>query len=157
MAAEPIPGHHDPARSEWAAPFADRTAHESAVFYLSAGSAPRLRALPRPRHTGRWIVLIALAVAGGVFGIVTLNALAAEAAFQARTLSNDVAQTQVERDELVAAVAALSDPRRVREVATGQLGMVAADGPTFLAPPAPAAAIAASAAIAATAEEQPAR
>src|SRR5680860_300531 len=97
-----------------------------------ARAAPQLRVLGPPRHTRRYVVAALLIAAVGIFGIVSLNALAAEAAFEARTLEHEVTELSLRYDELTAEVAALSAPGRVREVAQEQLGMVPVQAPGFL-------------------------
>jgi cell division protein FtsB len=93
---------------------------------------PRLRVVAEPRHHGRWLFLLAAIGAAGVFGVVSLNALAAESAFAARTLEREVDALALQYEELTAEVAALEAPDRVRRVAQGDLGMVEPDLPGFL-------------------------
>jgi cell division protein FtsL len=115
---------------------------------LSSRSAPRrspARRPPRrvvgaPRHTRRYMALLVVVGAFGVFGVVALNALAAEQAFAARALEQEVAQLEVRYDELTAEVATLESPARVRQVAVDQLGMVPAERPAFVTLAGPAAA-----------------
>jgi cell division protein FtsL len=77
--------------------------------------------------TGRRTLLLALGTAVvivmAVFGIVGLNAMAANAAVEARALELQVAQAERHYGELVAAVAAKEDPGRIRERAL-ELGLV---------------------------------
>lgn len=94
---------------------------------------PQLRVVDEPRHTSRYMLLLALVAVLGVTGIVSLNALAAEASFKARELEEDVAELSHRYDELTAEVAELESPERVRRVATSELGMVPAD-PIYLRP-----------------------
>lgn len=68
----------------------------------------------------------------GVLGIVALNALAAEASFQARAMEADISELTLRHDDLVAAVATLASPGRVREVATTRLGLIEPEQPGFL-------------------------
>ena len=76
--------------------------------------------------------LLYLLVAGAtVFGAVSLNALAAGDAVAARTLERDVADAERRYGLLVAEVARLEDPDRVRRVAE-KLGMIPADSPRYL-------------------------
>jgi hypothetical protein len=96
-----------------------------------AGS-PRLRVVPPPRHTARYTVLLLFVAVAGVFGVVRLNARAAEAALEARELEGDVRELTLRYEELTAEVAALEAPDRVRNVAGGELGMVPAEQPGFL-------------------------
>jgi hypothetical protein len=93
---------------------------------------PDLRVVPRLRHTGRYLALIVVLGAAGVFGIVSLSALAAESAFAARALEGEIDDLSFRYDELTAEVAALESPGRVRDVAIGELGMVPATQPAYL-------------------------
>jgi cell division protein FtsL len=93
---------------------------------------PRLRVVPRPRRTGRYLALMAVVAAAGIFGVVSLSALAAESAFAARALEAEIDDLALRYDELTAEVAGLESPERVREVATAELGMVRAAEPAFL-------------------------
>lgn len=94
----------------------------------------RLRLVDAPEHievpvpvTGRRTLVLALATAlvivAAVFGIVGLNAMAANASVDARALERQVAQSERRYAELVAAVAAKEDPGRIRERAL-ELGLV---------------------------------
>lgn len=94
---------------------------------------PQLRVVDEPRHTSRYMLLLALVAVLGVTGIVSLNALAAEASFEAQELEDEVAELSHRYDELTAEVAQLESPERVRRVATSELGMVPAD-PVYLSP-----------------------
>ena len=98
----------------------------------SRGPRPQLRVLRPPRHTRRYVVTALMVAALGIFGIVSLNALAAQAAFQARSLEAEVNELSLRHDELTAEVAALSAPGRVRQVAREELGMVPAAAAGFL-------------------------
>ncbi|MDP8969596.1 MAG: septum formation initiator family protein, partial [Actinomycetota bacterium] len=93
---------------------------------------PDLRLVERPRHAARWLAVLALFAAAGVFGVVSLHALAAEKAFTARALEVEVNRLALRHHELTAEVAALESPERVRRLATAQLGMVPAQQPAFL-------------------------
>jgi cell division protein FtsL len=98
----------------------------------------RLRAVPtpvpRPRPAVRWAysLLAGVILTVGVIGIVALNAMAAEASFQARALESDISDLTLRHDDLVAEVATLAAPSRVRDVARTQLGLVEAEQPGFL-------------------------
>lgn len=87
---------------------------------------PHLRVVEEPvvRHTLAYAVVMVLVLAGAVFGAVTLNALAAGTSVEARTLEAHVAVAERDYARLVAEVATLEDPARVR-AAAGELGMVA--------------------------------
>lgn len=100
-------------------------------------------ALQQPRHlrvvdtpatvevaavvTGRRTLALALATAlvivAAVFGVVGLNALAANAAVEARALEREVGAAERHYAELVAAVAEKEDPGRIRARAL-ELGLV---------------------------------
>ena len=98
----------------------------------SRGTRPQLRVLGPPRHTRRYVVVALLLAGLAIFGVVSLNALAAQAAFQARSLEHEVTELSLRHDELTAEVAALSAPGRVRRVAREELGMVPAPAAGFL-------------------------
>jgi len=77
--------------------------------------------------TGRRTLALALATAlvivAAVFGVVGLNALAANAAVEARALEREVGAAERHYAELVAAVAEKEDPGRIRARAL-ELGLV---------------------------------
>lgn len=86
-----------------------------------------LRVAPPPgrRHTLRY-ALAALVVAGAaVFGAVSLNAMAAGEAVRAEELQQRVVEARRAHDQLVAEVARLEAPDRIRHAAR-ELGMVPA-------------------------------
>lgn len=92
-----------------------------------------LRVVPetRKRHTLRY-VLLSLALTGAtVFGTVSLNALAAGDAVAARQLEQRVVQAERDYAILVADVAQLEDPARIRQAAL-DLGMIPAGSVRFL-------------------------
>lgn len=95
---------------------------------------PELRVVDAPRHTTRWVVILALVGALGLTGIVSLNALAAEATFKARELQQEVTRLSKRYDELTAEVAKLESPARIRRVAVTELGMVRPQEPVYLLP-----------------------
>jgi hypothetical protein len=109
---------------------------------------PRPRRRPSPptpiavvaprRRPARYLLVMLLIASAGVFGCVTLNALAAEQAFAARELETDVAALSRSADELTVEVTRLESPDRLHRVATSRLGMVPADQPAFLVMPGPA-------------------
>lgn len=80
---------------------------------------------PRPRHTLAYALVMVLLLGAAVFGAVALNALAAAEAVQARTLERQVEEGERTYASLVADVAALEDPGRIREAAL-ELGLVPA-------------------------------
>ncbi|MPZ86802.1 MAG: hypothetical protein GEU81_01790 [Nitriliruptorales bacterium] len=96
---------------------------------------PRLHLVAPPLRARRYLVIGLLLAAIGVFGVVSLHALASEAAFQTRDLEQDVNRLALDYDDLVAEVAALESPQHIRQVATTELGMVPADAPVFLEAP----------------------
>jgi cell division protein FtsB len=100
------------------------------VRRLSAvpAAAPRTQVVP----TWAYSLVAGLLLSAGVIGVVALNALAAEASFQARALEADISDLTLRHDDLVAAVATLEAPARVREVARTQLGLIEPEQPGFL-------------------------
>lgn len=122
MAAAPSPAAHRPV------PSPGRPAP-----HPQDGQRPELRVVGRPRHRRRYVALLSLLGALGIFGVVSLHALAAEAAFEARTLESEVSELAMRYEELTAEVAALESPERIRDVAVGELGMIPAEQPAYLA------------------------
>ncbi|TVR36953.1 MAG: hypothetical protein EA388_02580 [Nitriliruptor sp.] len=88
---------------------------------------PDLRVVrePRPRHTLAYALVLIVLVGAAVFGAVSLNALAAAASVEARTLDAQVRAAERDYSMLVAEVASLEDPGRIRTAAL-DLGMVPA-------------------------------
>lgn len=86
---------------------------------------PDLRVVeePRRRHPLAFTLLTIFVLAGAVFGTVSLNALAAASAVEARALETRVAEAERAYAQQVADVAALEDPARIAEAAE-QLGLV---------------------------------
>jgi hypothetical protein len=82
---------------------------------------------PRPRHTLRYALAIIVVLGAAIFGTVALNALAAANSVETRELSGRVADAEREYARLVADVAALEDPARIREAGL-DLGLVPATG-----------------------------
>lgn len=80
---------------------------------------------PVPRHTLGFVLATLLVVAGAVFGAVALNAMAASTAVAARELDARVSEAERTYAQLVADVASLEDPARIRESAL-ELGMIPA-------------------------------
>jgi hypothetical protein len=78
---------------------------------------------PAVRHTLAYALMMVVVLGGAVFGAVALNALAAGAAVEARELDGHVADAERRYAQLVADVAALEDPARIRDVAL-ELGLV---------------------------------
>lgn len=83
--------------------------------------------VPVRRHTLLYALAILVVLGGAVFGAVTLNALAAADAVEARNLDVAVAEGERRYAQLVADVAALEDPARIREAAL-ELGLVPGEG-----------------------------
>ncbi len=69
---------------------------------------------PVPRHTLAYAIVMILVAGATVFGAVTLNALAAGTAVEAHQLERHVADAERTYAQLVADVAALEDPARIR-------------------------------------------
>lgn len=78
---------------------------------------------PRRRHTLVYALTMVLILGGAVFGAVAMNALAAAEAVEARALEGQVAEGERTYGSLVAEVATLEDPGRIREAAL-DLGLV---------------------------------
>jgi cell division protein FtsL len=102
---------------------------------LAPAAHPSLRLVQPPRRARRYLVIGLLLAAIGVFGVVSLHALATEAAFQARDLERDVDQLALDYDDLVAEVAVLESPQHIKRVAIDELGMVPATEPAYLVAP----------------------
>lgn len=104
---------------------------------MSAVTAPLRRSRPAPvtdrhlrvveepvtRHALAYGVVMIVVFAAAVFGAVALNALAAGSAVEARALEAHVVEAERRYAQLVADVATLEDPARVRAAAL-ELGMV---------------------------------
>jgi hypothetical protein len=90
-----------------------------------ASTRPDLRVVPEPRrrHTLAFALATVVLLGAAVFGAVTLNALAAAESVHARALERQVADGERAYATLVAEVAALEDPGRIREAAL-DLGLV---------------------------------
>jgi hypothetical protein len=90
---------------------------------------PNLRVVeePRQKHTLRYALLIIAVLGLGIFGTVALNAMAAAHSVESRTLQTRVADAERSYALLVADVAALESPARIRDAAS-DLGMVPASG-----------------------------
>lgn len=89
--------------------------------------SPGLRVVPRvARVHGLAYTLLIITILGvAVFGIVALNAMAAANAVEARQLDAQVAEGERRYGHLVAEVATLEDPARIRQAAL-DIGMVPA-------------------------------
>jgi hypothetical protein len=86
---------------------------------------------PRKRHPVLFLSLLVALVLAIVFGAVSLNALSAGDAVLARELDRQLVEGQRDYERLVADVAALEDPGRIRRAAEG-LGMVPATSPRYV-------------------------
>jgi hypothetical protein len=85
----------------------------------------RLRVVDAPvtRHTLAFALVWIVVLGAAVFGAVALSALATSASVEARALEAHVAEAERVHAQLVADVARLEDPARVR-AAAASLGMV---------------------------------
>lgn len=94
---------------------------------------PNLRVVeePRRRHPVLYLGLLIMLVIAIVFGAVALNALAAGDAVRIRELDRRLVEAQRDYERLVADVAALEDPERIRLAAEG-LGMIPATTPRYV-------------------------
>lgn len=97
-----------------------------------ASRRPDLRVVTPIRHARRYGAILSVVAALGVFGVVSLNALAAESAFEAKTLEREVSELSARYDELTAEVASLEAPARVGRIAIEELGMVPVEDPGVL-------------------------
>lgn len=95
------------------------------------GARLHVVAEPRPRHSLRYLLLSLVLTGATVFGTVSLNALAAGDAVAARQLDQQVVEAEREYAALVAEVARLEDPARIRQAAL-EMGMVPAGSVRFL-------------------------
>lgn len=95
---------------------------------------PRLEVVARrrARHPLLWLIAVIALLGGAVLGAVALNALAAADSVAARELEQQVAEAERHHAWLVAEVARLDAPDRIRQVALLELGMVPADDPRFV-------------------------
>ncbi|MCC5949062.1 MAG: hypothetical protein JJT89_11455 [Nitriliruptoraceae bacterium] len=78
---------------------------------------------PATRHTLAYAVVMILVLGATVFGAVALNAMATAMAVEARALDAQVADAERTYAQLVADVASLEDPARIRASAL-ELGLV---------------------------------
>lgn len=95
--------------------------------------APHLRVVPTPkrRHTALFVLLYLLIAGATVLGAVSLNAMAAGDAVEARELDAALVENERRYGQLVAEVAELESPERIRAAAL-ELGMVPSDAPRYL-------------------------
>lgn len=94
---------------------------------------PRLRLVrpPRRRHTPAFALLYVVLAGLTVFTTVSLNAMAAGDLFDAERLEVEVAESERTYARLVAEVARLEAPDRVRRAAL-DLGMIPAESPRYI-------------------------
>lgn len=109
-----------------------RDPHQAPRPGAPTAERPALRIVGQPRHHLRYLAVLLLLTSFGVFGVVSIHAFAAEAAFQARALEHEVDTLGERVTELHAEIAMLRAPDRIREVATGELGMVVPQNPTYI-------------------------
>lgn len=95
---------------------------------------PRLELVrpARPKRPLLWLVAVITMLAGSVLGSVSLNALAAADSVAARQLELQVADAERIHADLIAEVAHLDAPERIRQVAVEQLGMIEAESPRYV-------------------------
>ena len=95
---------------------------------------PPLRLVRSVRRRRRLAFVLLLSSVGtaAVFATVAINALAAGDAVAAMRAEKVVEEAEGRYTELVARVARLEDPARIRRVATDELGMIPARGARFL-------------------------
>ena len=98
-----------------------------------AGERPQLTLVERParQRTAVYLVGYAVVIVLAILGAVGLNALAAGDAVKARDLDAQVTDAERRYTRLVAQVATLEAPGRIRTEAEG-LGLVPAEDPTYL-------------------------
>ncbi|MGH8910276.1 MAG: hypothetical protein ACRD0K_28230 [Egibacteraceae bacterium] len=109
-----------------------RPLHPPARRPAAGRTRPELRIVAPARGARRYVALLLVVGALGVFGVVSLNALAAESAFAAQRLEHEVGGLDIRYEELTAEVAALQAPDRVHRIAVQRLGMIPADEPGYL-------------------------
>ncbi len=95
---------------------------------------PPLRLVRSVQRRRRLAFVLLLAIVGtvAVFATVAINALAAGDAVAALRTGKVVEEAEGRYTELVAKVARLEDPARIRRVASDELGMIPARGARFL-------------------------
>jgi cell division protein FtsL len=94
---------------------------------------PHLQVVEEPtrRHTVAFALAILVILGVAIFAAVSLNALAAATSIEGRELDLRVAEAERHYAQLVADVAALEDPARIRDAAA-DLGLVPADDGRYL-------------------------
>jgi cell division protein FtsL len=114
-----------PARTISGDPAHDRAAHPArrpAARPLPSTPPQRSRGARRGFHPGFWIFSVAV-VAALAIGIVAMHALLVQTEYAIRSTGSRTTQLQIEHENLVERVAALSSPSRVATWAHGH-GMV---------------------------------
>lgn len=92
---------------------------------------PPLRLVP-PRPKASWVGVMVVLIITGVLLVVALQAQAATAAFDARALESEVVELQRRHEQLVAEVAQMQAPDRLRSIAINELGMIPAQDATYV-------------------------
>lgn len=116
------------------------TSSRTAPKYTPDSARPRLRVVGQAstsasvqrRHLAAWVAVMAVVFSGAVFGVVALNAMAAAEAVEAREIESNIAAGERRLNQLVAEVAALEEPARIRSLAE-EAGMVSTSTVRFLA------------------------
>lgn len=103
---------------------------------LAEQAVERARLAVVPKTAGRppqvpFAVLVALALVGGVAGLLAFNTNMAAASFTATTLQGRVDQLQAKEQHLQMQIDNLQDPQRLAREAT-RLGMVPISDPAFI-------------------------
>lgn len=100
------------------------TDHRTRPRPRAPGTPLRVVRPPGRRHTLPFALLLLVLGAAAVFAAVSLSALAAGDAVRARELEQAVADQERLYGQLVADVAGLEEPGRIRRFAVDELGMV---------------------------------
>lgn len=98
----------------------------------TAPARPGLQLITSDRRASRRALVLLIIAAIGVFGVVSVGAMTAEAAVQVRGLETDVEMLKQRYELLTAEVAELESPERIHSVAVRELGMVEAADPEFV-------------------------
>ncbi|MEX0592716.1 MAG: hypothetical protein WD358_07875 [Nitriliruptoraceae bacterium] len=85
----------------------------------------------RSRHVGIWMAIMFGVFCASVFGVVALNAMTAAEAVEARDIEARIVANERQLSRLVAEVAALEEPARIRTLAE-ESGMIVAPTTRFL-------------------------
>ncbi len=114
-----------------APPIAPAPATPAAKERRATAPSLRLVADTPARHTLTYLMLYVLLIGGTVFAAVSLNAMAASRSLQAHTLEREVTVQERDYAHLLAEVARLEAPSRIRAEAL-QMGLVVGGEPTYL-------------------------